>query len=39
LKFHKSEIVSKTYSLTIISIRKTGIGDISLKTLWCYLSW
>jgi len=39
LRFFKSEIISKLYSLTIISIRKTWIGDISLKTLWCYLLW
>jgi len=38
LKIHKSEIVSKTYSLTIISIGKTCIGD-SLKTSWCYPLW
>jgi len=25
--------------LTIISIRKTWIGDISLETSWCYLLW
>jgi len=33
LRFYESEIVSKAYSLTIISIRKTWNGDISLKTL------
>jgi len=39
LRFHESEIVSKSYSLTIISIRKTWLGDISLKASWCYLLW
>jgi len=39
LRFYKSEIISKFFvynqklSLTIIFIRKTWIGDISLKTL------
>jgi len=33
LRFYKSEIISKLYSLTIISIRKTWIGDVSLKRL------
>ena len=32
LSVYKSEIVSKLYLLTNISIRKTSIGDISLKT-------
>jgi len=34
LRFYKLEIVSKLYSLTIISIRKIWIGDIILKTWW-----
>jgi len=33
LRFYKSEIISKLYSLTFISIRKTWIGDVSLKRL------
>jgi len=39
LRFYKLEIVSKLYSLTIISVWKTWLIDISLKTWWWYLLW